>query len=163
MPSWNQIKNKLIEFSRNHPQVNSFGTGDPQCIGTDQVLNLLHPNRDRITYPLVFANLDSASFNASARTLQVQLFVVDKTATTRNKPDDVLNWKDNNDEIISDCFDILSDYISAFQDDPELDYTLNSSISANAVYNERDDDVTGWAAVLNFELPFSRSICIIPQ
>jgi hypothetical protein len=163
MSSWNQIKNKLLQFSKSHPQVNSFGTGDPISIGTDEVINLLNPTQDRIVYPLVFANVRQGAFNASLRTLQVELYVMDKTTTQRDKPAEVASWRDNNDEVISDCFEILSDYVSILQDDPALDYTLNESVSANAFYSERDDDVTGWFATLTFELPFSRSICIIPE
>ena len=163
MSSWNQIKNRLLTFSQNHPQVNSFGTGDPISIGTDNVINLLDPEQDRVVYPLVFANVQQGSFNASLRTLQVELYVMDKTKAQRDKPNEIDSWRDNDDEIISDCFEVLSDYIAAFQNDPAIDYTLNESVSANAFYSNRDDDVTGWFAVLTFELPFSRSVCIIPS
>ena len=162
MSSWNQIKKKLLEFSQNHPQVNSFGTGDALSIGTDNTINLIHSSRDRITYPLVFADFDSASFNASLRTMQVVLFVMDRVEEVRNKPTAAADWRDNEDEVISDMFEVVSDFVSAFQDDPELDYTLNSSVVANRFLDARDDKVAGWRAVLNFELPFSRSVCIIP-
>jgi hypothetical protein len=163
MSSWNQIKKKLLEFSQSHPQVNSFGTGDALSIGTDNTINLINSSRDRITYPLVFADFDNASFNDSMRTMQVVLFVMDRVEEVRNKPTQAADWRDNEDEVISDMFEVVSDFVSAFQDDPTLEYTLNSSVVANRFLDARDDKVAGWRAVLNFELPFSRSICIIPQ
>lgn len=162
MPNWNQIKNKLLEFSKNHPQVNSFGTGDPIAFGTDNVINLIESDRDRITYPLVFASVEQGAFNLSQKTLQVALFVMDRVEELRDKPDVIGNWKDNEDEVVSDMFDVLSDFVSAFQDDPSIDYTLNGSVTADPFFSVRDDQVTGWRAVLTFELPFSRSVCIIP-
>ena len=162
MPNWNQIKNKLLKFSVNHPQVNSFGTGDPIAFGTDNVINLIESDRDRITYPLVFASVEQGAFNLSQKTLQVALFVMDRVEELRDKPDVIGNWKDNEDEVVSDMFDVLSDFVSAFQDDPSIDYTLNGSVTADPFFSVRDDQVTGWRAVLTFELPFSRSVCIIP-
>ena len=58
--SWVKIKNALMTRAVNHPQVNSFGTGDPLAIGTDNVINLRTSDRDRIAYPLVFADVISA-------------------------------------------------------------------------------------------------------
>jgi len=163
MSSWNQIKNKLLQFSQSHPQVNSFGTGDPISIGTDNTLNLIESDQDRIIYPLVFADLESGGFANSERTLNVAIYVMDRVEDLRNKPASAIDWKDNEDEVISDMFDVLSDYVSAFQDDPEIDYTLNHSVSATRFLDARDDKVAGWRAVLSFEIPFSRSICIIPS
>jgi hypothetical protein len=163
MSSWNQIKKKLLEFSQSHQQVNSFGTGDALSIGTDNTINLINSSRDSITYPLVFADFDNASFNDSMRTMQVVLFVMDRVEEVRNKPTQAADWRDNEDEVISDMFEVVSDFVSAFQDDPTIEYTLNSSVVANRFLDARDDKVAGWRAVLNFELPFSRSICIIPQ
>jgi hypothetical protein len=163
MPNWIQIKNKLLTFSRNHPQVNSFGTGDPVAFGTDNVINLIDSDRDRIVYPLVFASVEQGAFNSSQKTLQVALFVMDKVEELRDKPDSVGNWKDNEDEVVSDMFEVVSDFVAAFQDDPSIDYTLSDSVTADPFFSVRDDKITGWRAVLTFELPFSRSICIIPS
>jgi hypothetical protein len=33
--SWIKIKQALLALANAHPQVNSFGTGDPLAIGTD--------------------------------------------------------------------------------------------------------------------------------
>lgn len=163
MSSWNQIKNRLLEISQSHPQVNSFGTGDPLAIGTDNTINLNQPTRDRISYPLVFADVESGGFNSSLRTLQVALYVMDRVEDVRNKPANSIDWKDNEDEVVSDMFDILSDYVSFLQDDPALEYTLNSVSNAQRFLEARDDKVAGWRLVMTFELPFSRSVCIIPE
>ena len=44
--SWLTIKTDLLNFSRSHKMINSFGTGDPLAIGTDNVINLKYPTRD---------------------------------------------------------------------------------------------------------------------
>jgi hypothetical protein len=163
MSSWNQIKNRLLTFSQNHPQVNSFGTGEAISFGTDNVLNLIESDRDRIVYPLVFAELEGGGFNNTQRTLSVALYVMDKVEGLRDKPTDAESWKDNEDEVLSDMFEVVSDFVAAFQDDPDIDYTLNPSLAANPFFEVRDDKLCGWRAVLTFELPFSRSVCIIPS
>jgi hypothetical protein len=38
--SWIKIKQALLALANAHPQVNSFGTGDPLAIGTDNTINL---------------------------------------------------------------------------------------------------------------------------
>ncbi len=58
--SWIKIKQALLALANAHPQVNSFGTGDPLAIGTDNTINLRTPSRERIVYPLVFADVQSA-------------------------------------------------------------------------------------------------------
>ena len=88
---------------------------------------------------------------------------MDKVEELRDKPDSVGNWKDNEDEVVSDMFEVVSDFVAAFQDDPTIDYTLSDSVTADPFFSVRDDKITGWRAVLTFELPFSRSICIIPS
>ena len=163
MSNWIQIKKKLLQFSQSHPQVNSFGTGDPVSIGTDNTTNLVQPDRDRIAYPLVFADLESAGYNNSQRTMNVAIYIMDRVEDLRNKPAEIEDWKDNEDEVISDMFEVLSDFVSAFQDDPTIEYTLNPSLSATRFLEARDDKVAGWRAVFSFEIPFSRSICIIPD
>jgi hypothetical protein len=56
--SWIKIKQALLDLANAHPQVNSFGTGDPLAIGTDNTINLRTPSRERIVYPLVFADVE---------------------------------------------------------------------------------------------------------
>jgi hypothetical protein len=164
MPSWNQIKTQLLKLSQAHAQVNSFGCGDPLSIGTDNTTNLKQPTKDRISYPLVFVDLESASTLATSRTLSVAVYFMDRVEDLRNKDADPARyWKDNEDEVISDMLEVATDYISFFQDDPEFNYTLNSSVGMTRFLEARDDKVAGWRAVFNFEMPFSRSVCIIPD
>ena len=164
MPSWNQIKTQLLKLSQAHEQVNSFGCGDPLSIGTDNTTNLKEPTLDRIVYPLVYVDLESASTSSTSRTLSVGVYFMDRVEDIRNKDADPARyWKDNEDEVISDMLEIATDYISFVQDDPEFNYTLNSSVSLNRFLEARDDKVAGWRATFNFEMPFSRDICIIPD
>ena len=164
MPSWNQIRTQLLQLSQSHQQVNSFGVGSPLAIGTDNVTNLKEPTADRIIYPLVFADLESASTAGTSRTMQVAVYFMDRVEDIRNKPaDPATHWKDNEDEVISDMLEIATDYIAFFQDDPEFNYTLNPNVPLSRFLEQRDDRVAGWRAVFTFEMPFSRNVCIIPE
>jgi hypothetical protein len=112
----------------------------------------------------VYVDLESASTAATSRTMSVGVYFMDRVEDIRNKDADPARyWKDNEDEVISDMLEIATDYISFFQDDPEFNYTLNSSVSMTRFLEARDDKVAGWRAVFNFEMPFSRDICIIPD
>lgn len=165
MPSWNNIKGEILNLANRHAQVNSFGTGDPTQIGTDTVLNLKTPDRDRIAYPLVYADLESSQVINTSVQMSVALYFMDRVEPLRDKPSNVTNWQDNEDEVISDLHDIALDFVAYFTDDPNLDYTVEPQTSLNRFYEEErnGDAVVGWRVVLNFIGPFGRDICAIPQ
>lgn len=164
MPSWNQIKTQLLKLSQSHKQINSFGCGSPLAIGTDNTTNLKQPTLDRIAYPLVFVDLESASTASTQRTLTVSVYFMDRVEDVRSKlADPDKYWEDTEEEVVSDMLDVATDFVAYFQDDPDIDYTLNSNVPMNRFLEVRDDKVAGWRAVFQFEMPFSRSICIIPD
>ena len=83
MSSWVTIKNDLIAFAESHLQLNAVGFGDPLAIGTDNVINLRTTDRDRVIYPLLFVDAQSASMPIGATNLTVSVLVMDRVADLR--------------------------------------------------------------------------------
>lgn len=167
MSSWNQIKTDLLTFAKSHKQVSSFGTGDPLLIGTDNVVNLKTPDRDRIVYPLVFLTVEPSNIASRVLNLNVTLYVMDRVESDRNinaqDADSTDFMQDKEDEVISDTLQIAQDFIAYIIDNPDLDYQLNENVSVNPFFESRDDLVAGWSASLIFEIPYSRNVCQIPD
>jgi len=153
--SWIKIKQALLALANAHPQVNSFGTGDPLAIGTDNTINLRTPSRERIVYPLVFADVQSASTDLGSLALTVGVYFSDRVESIATMGGVVsgsptLGWQDNEDEVLSD------------QLDPTQEWTLSTSVSLTRFVESRDDRTAGWVATLSFAIPYSHSICEIP-
>ena len=167
MSSWNQIKNDLLTFARSHPQINSFGTGDPLAIGTDNCFNLRQPDRDRLIYPLVFFVVDPSNISGRVNNLSVTMLVMDRQENERDinpqDPDNPNYWQDIEDEAISDTLDIVKDVVANIIDNPDYTYQLSDNVPLTPFFDTRDDRVAGWRAALTFEIPYSRSVCLIPQ
>jgi hypothetical protein len=160
--SWVQLKNDLLTFAAAHPQINSVGFGDPLSIGTDNTINLRTTDRDRVVYPLLFADLQSMTANVGALTLGVSVLVMDRVEDSRNLStvvtgSVVARWTDNEDEVLNDTLYIMRDFISKFTNDPAKDYTLQDAVSATRFVEARDDKVAGWQASANFDFEFLRS------
>jgi hypothetical protein len=167
MSSWNQIKNDLLTFARSHPQINSFGTGDPLAIGTDNCFNLRETDRDRLIYPLVFFVVEPSNIASRVRNLNVTMLMMDRMENERKTndqdPDNPNYWQDMEDEVVSDMLDVVSDLMANFIDNPDIEYTLSDNVPLTPFFDTRDDRVAGWRAALTFEIPYSRSVCIIPD
>jgi len=167
MSSWVTVKNDLIAFAESHLQLNAVGFGDPLSIGTDNVLNLRTSDRDRVVYPLLFVDAQSAAMPMGATNLTVSVLVMDRVADLRGLDANVsgslvYRWTDNEDEVLSDTLRIMQDFVADFTDDPAKDYTIIGSVNATRFVEARDDKVAGWQATVVFELPFSRNVCQIP-
>jgi hypothetical protein len=162
--SWIKVKQALLDLSSSHPQINSFGSGDPSGIGTDNVVNFPNPTADRIVYPLCFADVVSASAQSRKMVLSVNVYFMDRIEDTRQVGllPVTQGWKDNTDEVLSDMLQVAEDYISYFTDAPAFDYTLQEVTNLQRFVESRDDRVAGWMATMVFDIPFSRDICIIP-
>jgi hypothetical protein len=166
--SWIKIKQALLNLANAHPQVNSFGTGDPLAVGTDNVINLRTPSRERIVYPLVFADVQSATTDGGTLNLTVGVYFSDRMESIAQMGGVVsgsptLGWQDNEDEILSDQLQIAQDFISSLTNDPTEEWTLSTSVSLTRFVESRDDRTAGWQATLTFQIPFSHSVCEIPS
>jgi hypothetical protein len=167
MSSWVQVKNDLIAFAASHLQINSVGFGDPLAIGTDNTINLRTSDRDRVVYPLLFIDAQSASMPMGATNLTCSVLVMDRVADLRGLDASIsgdirYRWTDNEDEVLSDTLRIMQDFVADFTDDPDKDYTITGSVSATRFVEARDDKVAGWQATVVLELPYSRNVCQIP-
>ena len=167
MSSWVTVKNDLIAFAESHLQLNAVGFGDPLAIGTDNTINLRTTDRDRVVYPLLFVDAQSASMPMGSTNLTISVLVMDRVADLRGLDSTVTGsvvyrWTDNEDEVLSDTLRIMQDFVAEFTDDPDRDYTIIGSVSATRFVEARDDKVAGWQATVVFELPFSRNVCQIP-
>ena len=166
--SWIKIKQALLTLANSHPQVNSFGTGDPLAIGTDNTINLRTPSRERIVYPLVFADVQSATTDAGTLSLVVGVYFSDRVESIASMGGVVsgsptLGWQDNEDEVLSDQLQIAQDFISSLTNDPSQEWTLSTSVYLTRFVESRDDRTAGWVATLTFEIPYSHSVCEIPS
>jgi len=172
--NWTALKNDLIGFAVNHPQINSIGFGDPLAIGTDNCMNIKTPNRDRIIFPLLFVDLQSSTIGMGTSTLNCSVLIMDQVKDSKqlnytDAADAALSgaiirnrWADMEDEVLNDMESIYQDLISKFTDDPDITYQLNTSITINRFVEGRDDKVAGWQGTLSFIFPYSRNICQIP-
>ena len=163
MSSWVTIKNDLIAFAQSHLQINAVGFGDPLAIGTDNTINLRTADRDRVIYPLLFVDAQSASMPMGATNLTVSVLVMDRVADLRGldvtiSGDVRYRWTDNEDEVLSDTLRIMQDFVAEFTDDPDRDYTITGAVSATRFVEARDDKVAGWQATVVFEIPFHRAL-----
>ena len=167
MSSWVTVKNDLIAFAESHLQLNAVGFGDPLAIGTDNTINLRTTDRDRVVYPLLFVDAQSAAMPMGSTNLTISVLVMDRVADLRGLDSTVTGsvvyrWTDNEDEVLSDTLRIMQDFVADFTDDPAKDYTIIGSVSATRFVEARDDKVAGWQATVVLELPFSRNVCQIP-
>ena len=165
--SWNKIKQALLDLANSHPQVNSFGTGDPLAIGTDNVINLRTPSRERIVYPLVFADVQSATTNAGSLDLVVGVYFSDRVESIKPMGGVVsgsptLGWQDNEDEVLSDQLQIAQDFISSLTNDPSEEWTLSTTVNLTRFVESRDDRTAGWQVTMTFEIPYGHGVCEIP-
>jgi len=83
--------------------------------------------------------------------------------TNDQDPDNPNYWQDMEDEVVSDMLDVVLDVVANFIDDPDIEYTLSDNVPLTPFFDTRDDRVAGWRAALTFEIPYSRSVCIIPE
>lgn len=164
--SWITIKSDLLTFAQNHDQINSFGTGYPEKFGTDTCINFNAPSSDRLIYPLMFADCEGASTQSTKLVLTVGVYLMDRVENVRQIGDvvsGVVGLRNNQDEVLSDMLQVAQDVIAYFTNDPNLDYTLQSVTNLSRFYEAFDDNLCGWKATLNFDVPFSMNVCAIPD
>lgn len=167
MKSWNSVKRALMEFSRIHPLVNSFGTGRITNPDSAKIVNFVDANVDRIYYPLVFASPDNATLNAGFCQLNCGLFFMDKIEEFQkvaDKPsggDAVVFQQLQPDEIMSDMLQLATDYVAQFTNNYDLELIGSPSVTFfDDVFSDR---VAGCRVQFNLAIPFGASICAIPN
>ena len=171
--SWLTIKTDLLNFSRSHKMINSFGTGDPLAIGTDNVMNLKYPTRDRIWYPLLFADSISSTIEESAFNLRVDIYIMDKiedvydveSIGTTDNVANTLRWQSIEDQVLSQTLLTAKDVVLFFRDNFNFNYLMVGGIPMQRFVDTRDDRVAGWKIDATFQFPFpeiGQGECDIP-
>ena len=165
--SWIKIKNALLSAAQNHPNINSFGTGNALAIAADNTINLRSPSQDRILYPLLFC--DPLSFVASRGVLElsVQVYVMDRVENVQDinaivSGNAISGWQSVEDQVLSDMLLVTSDLLAVLTDNPNVTYTLKSASNGQRFVETRDDIVAGWSTTLTFLLPYGMDVCSVP-
>jgi len=166
--SWIKIKNALLTAAQQHPNINSFGTGNALAIGTDNTINLRAPVKNRILYPLLFCDPTTYTASRGALDLNVQIYVMDRVENVQNMNAIVsgtafAGWQSVEDQVLSDMLLVTSDLLAKLTDDPNVTYTLKAGSSGQRFVETRDDIVAGWATSLTFTLPFGMDVCSVPS
>jgi hypothetical protein len=171
--SWLTIKTDLLNFSRAHQMIHSFGTGDPLAIGLENVINLTHPNREQIWYPLLFADSISSTINESAFDFRVDIYVMSRVEEiyhvenilTGETLSSTYRWQSIEDEVLDRMLLIAKDVVLFFRDNFNFDYLITGGIPMIRFVEARDDKVAGWKIEANFQFPFpviGQGECDIP-
>lgn len=146
MTTFNEIIAAFKKFSTEHYQINTFYSGQTWNFQTQTNL-----------YPAVIMLPEGSSIQKGSINLSFNLFVADILNSDRT----------NLDEIYSDTLQILSDFISYFDDAYEKDkiefFLNNENISIQPFEEKFDDVVAGWMAKIEINMPYSGNKCIIPK
>jgi hypothetical protein len=150
--SYNQVIKQLNDFATNHKQVKSFGNGDLwEVVQHDQLTNF--------NYPLLWVVDQAASMGDGDFTWNFQVIVMDI----------VRKDESNENEVKSDCVQILIDLVAYFE---QLNNELNN-VNWNQVqlvrsgsvemFTERfEDELSGASIQLGLRFPQNYNYCEVP-
>lgn len=168
MRSWNTIKKSLRDFSRSHPLVNSFGTGNILSDDSRKIVNFVDASTDRIYYPLVFAEFNNSRIQANSVLLNVGLIFMDKMEEISKIPaspsgSDAVQFQTlQADEVMSDMLQLATDYVVRYQMTFADDFNMLVNQDVRFFVDDRSDRVAGCRVNCSFEVPFPKSLCKLP-
>lgn len=147
----NQLISVFKDISTRHYQINGFGIGDNWENGASEAK----------MHPVLWINPTTAtmpSTDTGYKTFEIDFEV---------RVFDLVNKDESNEnEVLSDCIDILKDIITEFKGHP---YYVNSQlniiddISFEAFTEEFDEEVSGWVCEISLMTPILTSFCGIPS
>jgi hypothetical protein len=139
--SLNQLILRLKELAEDHNQINTNGFGELWEIGVDAAP----------IYPLFWSNVVSSNLSSKQLSISLQLLTLD------------LVHKDlsNENEVLSDMLQVMTDLVSELR--REDSFLLENNVSFTPVREKFDDEVGGWIANINIQIPYSYNICAIPN
>jgi len=147
----NQLISVFKDISTRHYQINGFGIGDNWENGASEAK----------MHPVLWINPTTASMPSSDngyKTFEIDFEV---------RVFDLVNKDESNEnEVLSDCIDILKDIITEFKGHP---YYVNSQlniiddINFEAFTEEFDEEVSGWVCEISLMTPVLTSFCGIPS
>ncbi len=146
----NQLISVFKDISTRHYQINGFGIGDNWENGTSEKM-----------HPVLWINPTTATMPSTDngyKTFEIDFEV---------RVFDLVNKDESNEnEVLSDCIDILKDIITEFKGHP---YYVNSQlniiddINFEAFTEEFDEEVSGWVCEISLMTPVLTSFCGIPS
>ena len=146
----NQLISVFKDISTRHYQINGFGIGDEWEIGASKAE----------MHPVLWINPVTATMPESDNGYKT--FEIDFEVRVF---DLVSKGETNENDVLSDCIDILKDIITEFKGHP---YYVNSQlniiddISFEAFTEEFDEEVSGWVCEISLMTPILNSFCGIP-
>ena len=138
------IVREIETLANAHGQVKTFKYGQFLDIIKDTTIN----------YALCHANIRSANKNENSNVIQIELSLMDKT---RGDDSNLFDVESNTYQIFIDLFNIIS-YSPRWQ----TLGVVNSSSAPQKFLNRGADVVTGWGAVIQFEIYEGLGFCDVP-
>lgn len=146
----NNLLAALQDIATRHKQINSFGVGDEFEIGVSQAL--IHPV---LWVNPVAASMDKGDNGYTSYDIDFNVRVFDLV----NKDES------NENEVLSDAFEILKDVVTEFNTHPyyiESAFNIKDTLNFTPFTEKYDEEVSGWEVVMRLEAPNKRSFCGIP-
>ena len=145
----NQLISVFKDISTRHYQINGFGIGDDWENGVEEKM-----------HPVLWINPTEATMpesEAGYKTFEISFDV---------KVFDLVHKDESNEnDVLSDCIDILKDIITEFKGHPyyqNSQMSLIDDINFEAFTEEFDEQVSGWECELTLMTPIINSFCGIP-
>lgn len=156
--TYNQLMKMFSDFSDAHYQINDFGVGPTSEIGTSR----------QMAFPYMWVTHRTPSeINVTNKTqipqLKMSVLFVDQIADTENIPNDNGSNSNNEQEVLSDTFQYLQDfvgYVSSSLGAYGVQLT-EDSVTAEPIYDETQDKVSGWLGDITVNLRHSN--CTYPM
>jgi hypothetical protein len=141
--SYKLIINDLLEFSRLHEQVHSYGFGDTQQL-TNDIITKQEP-----LYPRLYINPDISKFKSGQIEYSFNVYIIDKLTIDLSNQQDVLS---DTLEIAKDLYAKL--YLSDFE--AEWDAQLQP------FYEVTETGVSGWILNVTSKQKSDYNRCVLP-
>lgn len=137
----NQLIAKLQSIATSHAQINDFFFGDIADLGSEKPMQ----------YPVLFADIAPSNFSYKVISLNFQLMVMDIVKKDLS----------NENDVMSDCLQILEDVIIELRNPSEV-FLIQDSITLNPFMDSQGDEVAGWTANITINVPSTYNSCAIP-
>lgn len=143
--SLNQAINALQTIANNHLQLKgSFVFCDVADLEA----------KNELKYPLLWADVIPAQFGTKTIDLNLQLTCVDM----------VSKGLENEQDVLSDTLQILSDVVTTIRQDPTYFdlFIISESLSATPIKDHYQDEVAGWVCNVTLQIENAYDLCAVP-
>lgn len=143
--SLNQALNAIQTIANNHLQLKgSFVFCDVADLEA----------KNELKYPLLWADVIPAQFGTKTIDLNLQLTCVDM----------VSKGLENEQDVLSDTLQILSDVVTTIRQDPTYFdmFIISESLSATPIKDHYQDEVAGWVCNVTLQIENAYDLCAVP-